>query len=163
MKKLILPLLAFMLVFASCGENTSGKGENNMVDSANTNTQMKTTYDEGGVSFEIPESWQKNFKAVTREAGSSGNTYPQTDFYYTEGERDIRLMSIGKFTREQWDRMKKDGEVGDDAILGNSKEGDHIYSIFYENHDYIKDEPLRKKLGQIKTEAEKIRQKMMVK
>lgn len=165
MKRLILPLLAFMLIFASCGENnTEGGGTgNNAAGNTGTDTQMRTTYDEGGLSFEIPESWQKNFKAVTRDAGSSGDTYPQTDFYYTEGERDIRLMSIGKFTSEQWDRMKRDGQVGDDAILGNSKDNNHIYSIFYENHDYIKDEPLREKLGKIKTDAEKIREKMTIK
>lgn len=156
MKKFLLPLIALLLVFASCGEEDAGGA------AMPNNQQTMAKYSDDNLSFDIPESWQKNFKAVTRDVGSSGDTYPQTDFYYTENDRDIRLMSVGKFTREQWDKMKKDGKVGDDSILGKSKDGNHVFSVFYEDHDYIEDGALKESLGKIRQEAEALRDKMMI-
>lgn len=156
MKKIILPLIALLLILTACGEKDAGGAE------MPGNQQTMAKYTDDNLSFDIPESWQKNFKAVTRDVGSSGDTYPQTEFYYTEGDRDIRLMSVGKFTREQWEKMKKDGKVGDDAILGESKDGKHVFSVFYENHDYIEDGALRDALGKVKQEAEALRDKMMI-
>lgn len=156
MKKIIFPLIALLLLFASCGEEDAGGA------SMANNQQTMAKYSDDNLSFDIPESWQKNFKAVTRDVGASGDTYPQTDFYYTEGERDIRLMTIGKFTREQWEKMKADGKVGDDSMLGESGDKKHVYSVFFEDHDYIEDSALRDSLGKIRSEAENLRGKMMI-
>ena len=156
MKKFLFPLIALLLIFTACGgEDAGGAAMPN-------NQQTMAKYSDDNLSFDIPESWQKNFKAVTRDVGSSGDTYPQTDFYYTENDRDIRLMSVGKFTREQWDKMKKDGKVGDDSILGESGDGKHVFSVFYEEHDYIEDGALKDSLGKIRKEAEALREKMMI-
>ena len=156
MKKFLFPLIALLLIFTACGEENAGGA------AMPNNQQTMAKYSDDNLSFDIPESWQKNFKAVTRDVGSSGDTYPQTDFYYTENDRDIRLMSVGKFTREQWDKMKKDGKVGDDSILGESGDGKHIFSVFYEDHDYIEDGALKDSLGKIRKEAEALREKMMI-
>ena len=156
MKKFLFPLIALLLIFTACGEEDAGGA------AMPNNQQTMAKYSDDNLSFDIPESWQKNFKAVTRDVGSSGDTYPQTDFYYTENDRDIRLMSVGKFTREQWDKMKKDGKVGDDSILGKSGDGKHVFSVFYEDHDYIEDGALKDSLGKIRKEAEALRDKMMI-
>ena len=156
MKKIIFPLIALLLLFASCGEEDAGGA------SMANNQQTMAKYSDDNLSFDIPESWQKNFKAVTRDVGAAGDTYPQTDFYYTEGERDIRLMTIGQFTREQWEKMKADGKVGDDSMLGESGDKKHVYSVFFEDHDYIEDSALRDSLGKIRSEAENLRGKMMI-
>ncbi len=158
MKKLILLSVVALVFFSGCGSESDAGGAG-----MSQEQQMKAQYSDDNLSFDIPASWQKNFKAVTRDVGSSGNTYPQTDFYYTEGNRDIRLMSIGKFTRDQWDKMKNDGKVGDDAMLGNSADNAHVYSIFYEDHDYIEDGALKESLKKIKSEAEEMRDKMKIK
>lgn len=160
MKKIIFALLAFCFLFASCGEET---GTTDAGASMAQNQQTMAKYSDDNLSFDIPESWQKNFKAVTRDVGSSGNTYPQTDFYYTEGDRDIRLMTVGKFTRDQWDKMMSDGKVSDSAMLGESGDKKHVYSIFYEDHDYIEDNMLKDALGKIRGEAEAMRDKMTIK
>ena len=160
MKKIILPLLAFCFLFASCGEET---GTTDAGASMAQNQQTMAKYSDDNLSFDIPESWQKNFKAVTRDVGSSGNTYPQTDFYYTEGDRDIRLMTVGKFTRDQWDKMMSDGKVSDSSMLGESGDKKHVYSIFYEDHNYIEDNMLKDALTKIKGEAEMLRDKMTIK
>ena len=159
MKKIIPLLLAFCFLFAGCGEKTANDAGASMAQ----NQQTMAKYSDDNLSFDIPESWQKNFKAVTRDVGSSGNTYPQTEFYYTEGERDIRLMSIGKFTREQWDKMMSDGKVSDSSKLGESADKKHVYSIFYEDHNYIEDNMLKDALGKIRGEAEAMRDKMTIK
>ena len=156
---IIFALALSFLFLAGCGADEEGAGGAAMPQ----NQQTMAQYSDDNLSFDIPESWQKNFKAVTRDVGSSGNTYPQTDFYYTEGERDIRLMSIGKFTKEQWDKMKSDGKVSDDAILGRNTDNTHVYSVFYEDHDYIEDGKLRDSLNKIRGEAEKLRDKMKIK
>ncbi|MBR5542818.1 MAG: hypothetical protein IKU65_01815 [Oscillospiraceae bacterium] len=161
MKKLIVPLLLIAVLFTSCGEKASENATDSPVGNASPGGEKVASYNEGGISFDVPEMWQQNFKAVTRDAGSSGNTYPQTEFYYTENGRDIRLMSIGKFTRDQWEQMKKNGEVSDDAMIGESKDKNHIYSVFYEDHDYISDNALKDTLGKIRGEAEKLRDKIM--
>ena len=164
MKKLIVPLLLVLMLFCSCGEKASENAGNSSMNNNQANTEKIALYDEGGIKFDVPESWQENFKAVTRNVGSSGNTYPQTEFYYTKNGRDVRLMSIGKFTQDQWAQMKKNGEVSDDATIGESEDKQHVYSIFYENHDYIKDDDeLKKALDTVKGEAQKIRDKIMVK
>ncbi len=163
MKKFIAPILMLMLLLCSCGDNASENAADSPVENSAPGGERIAVYDENDVSFDVPESWQNNFKAVTREVGSAGNTYPQTDFYYTEGERDIRLMSIGKFTREQWDNLKKTEQNAEDALLGESGDKKHVYSIFYENHDYIEDSGLKETLGKIKGEAEKLRDKIMIK
>lgn len=156
MKKFLFPLIAFLLIFTACGEDDAGGA------ARQDNQQTMAKYSDDNLSFDIPESWQNNFKAVTRDVGSSGDTYPQTDFYYTENDRDIRLMSVGKFTGEQWEKMKKDGKVGDDSILGKSKDGKHVFSVFYEDHDYIEDGALRDTLVGIRKDAEALRDKMMI-
>lgn len=163
MKNFIAPILVLMLLLCSCGDNASENAADSPVENSAPGGERIAVYDENDVSFDVPEAWQNNFKAVTREVGSAGNTYPQTDFYYTEGERDIRLMSIGKFTREQWDNLKKTEQKAEDALLGESGDKKHVYSIFYENHDYIEDSGLKETLGKIKGEAEKLRDKIMIK
>lgn len=163
MKKIIIPLLAITLLFCSCRDKASENAGDTSAKGDAPSAQSIAAYDENGISFDIPEMWQKNFKAVTRDAGSAGNTYPQTDFYYTEGERDIRLMSIGKFTRDQWENLKKTEKSAEDAMLGESADKKHVYSIFYENHDYINESGLRDTLNKIKGEAEKLRDKIMIK
>lgn len=163
MKKLIIPVLLMTLIFCSCGDRASENGADSPVENSAPGGERISMYDEEDLSFDIPEAWQKNFKAVTRDVGSSGNTYPQTDFYYTEGERDIRLMSIGKYTREQWENLKKIGQNVEDAMLGESADKNHVYSIYYENHDYIEDKDLKDILTGIRTEAEKMRDKIKIK
>ncbi len=158
MKKIVFFFLAALFLFAGCGTEKDAGGA-----ALSQEQQMKAQYDDDNLSFDIPQSWQKNFKAVTRDVGSSGNTYPQTDFYYTEGDRDIRMMSIGKFTREQWEKMKSDGKVNNDSMLGKSADDSHVYSIFYEDHDYIEDGTLRDSLKKIRSEAEAMRNKLTIK
>ena len=58
--------------------------------------------------------------------------------------------------------VKKDGKVGDDSILGQSGDGKHVFSVFYEDHDYIEDGALKESLGKIRQEAEALRDKMMI-
>lgn len=160
MKKIILMTALSLVMLTSCGEQP----QNQPADTPSENTgERMTLYDKDGVTFDIPSSWQSNFKAVTREVGSSGNTYPQTDFYYTKNGRDIRVMSIGKFSREQWDNLKKTEQGAEDALLGESEDKKSVYSLFYENHDYINDKELKGVLDEIKTDAEKIRENIMVK
>ena len=156
MKKIIFPLIALLLLFASCGEEDAGGA------SMANNQQTMAKYSDDNLSFDIPESWQKNFKAVTRDVGAAGDTYPQTDFYYTDGSRDILLMSIGKYTRDQWENLKKTGEDLKDAMLGESGDKNHVYSIRYENHDYIEERDLRDMLNSLKAEAQKLRDKIKI-
>lgn len=163
MKKILFLILSSAILFASCtdmtaGDQNGGTAANNVKPSG----ERVSMYDKDGLSFDIPESWQQNFKAVTREVGSAGNTYPQTDFYYTANGRDIRLMSIGKYTREQWDSLKSKGEDVKDAMLGESADKKNVYSIYYENHDYIKEKDLSDVLAKIKGEAEKLRDKIKI-
>ena len=164
MKKFILPFLLFALLFSSCGEKASENSGDAQMNAPGQNVQRVSSYDSDGISFDVPEMWQNNFKAVTRNVGSTDNTYPQTEFYYTKNGREVRLMSIGKFTRDQWEKMKKDGAVSDDATIGESADKKHVYSIFYEDHDYIKDDDeLKETLTKLKDEATKIRDKIMIK
>lgn len=159
MKKTVsMLLLASLFIFAGC-ENEMGAGGASMTQ----DTSMTARYDDDNMSFDVPEAWQKNFKAVTRQAGSSGDTYPQTEFYYTEGDRDIRMMTIGKFTREQWDKMKDNGKVSNNTLFGESPDKKHVYSIYFEDHDYIEDSKLRDALGKLKGEAEMLKDKMKFK
>ncbi len=160
MKNFIFAFLAFCFLLAGCGEET---GTTDAGASMAQNQQTMAQYSDDNLSFDIPASWQNNFKAVTRDVGSSGNTYPQTDFYYTEGDRDIRLMTVGKFTRDQWDKMMSDGKVSDSSMLGESSDKKHVYSIFYEDHNYIEDNMLKDALGKIRGEAEAMRDKMTIK
>ena len=167
MKKLIVPLLLVLALFAGCmntaGGNSAAETGNDSPANANPKGEKITLYDSDGISFDIPEAWQQNFKAVTREAGSTGNTYPQTEFYYTDGNRDIRLMTIGKFTREQWDKLKGETKDAENALLGESADKKHVYSLTYENHDYIKEASLKETLAKLKGEAEKIKDKIKIK
>ncbi len=167
MKKLIIPLLLVIALFAGCmnsaGDKSAAESGTDSPANADPKGEKITLYDSDGISFDIPEAWQQNFKAVTREAGSTGNTYPQTEFYYTDGNRDIRLMTIGKFTREQWDKLKKETKHAESALLGESEDKNHVYSLTYENHDYITEAPLKETLAKLKSEAEKIRDKIKVK
>ena len=164
-KKLFIPVLVLACILCSCGEKASEQAGDTSAADKNTNAtgERITMYDKDGLSFDIPEAWQQNFKAVTRDAGSSGNTYPQTDFYYTEGERDIRLMSIGKYTREQWENLKKTTKDAEKAMLGESPDKKHVYSVYYENHDYIDDKDLKDILSGIRTKAEEMRDKIKIK
>jgi len=162
MKKILFVLIASLLLFASCADKASENSGDTPVENSAPGGERIAMYDKDGLSFDVPEAWQQNFKAVTREVGSTGNTYPQTDFYYTDGSRDIRLMTIGKFTREQWEKMKADGKVGDDSMLGESGDKKHVYSVFFEDHVYIEDSALRASLGKIRSEAENLRDKMMI-
>lgn len=168
--KLIIPVLALAVLLCACRDNAAdnagdSSGDTSASGGTNTNAtgERISMYDKDGLSFEIPEAWQQNFKAVTREAGSSGNTYPQTDFYYTEGERDIRLMSIGKYTREQWENLKKNTKDAEKAMLGESADKNHVYSVYYENHDYIEDKDLKDILSGIRSKAEEMRDKIKIK
>lgn len=167
MKKFIIPALLILALFAGCmnnaADNSAADTGTETSSSAAPEGEKITLYDSDGISFDIPEAWQQNFKAVTREAGSSGNTYPQTEFYYTDGNRDIRLMTIGKFTREQWDKLKSEMKDAESALLGESADKKHVYSLSYENHDYITEAPLKETLAKLKAEAEKIRDKISVK
>lgn len=167
MKKFIIPALLILALFAGCMNNAADNATADTGTEASASAEHKgekiTLYDSDGISFDIPEAWQQNFKAVTREAGSSGNTYPQTEFYYTDGNRDIRLMTIGKFTREQWDKLKSETKDAESALLGESADKKHVYSLSYENHDYITEAPLKETLAKLKAEAEKIRDKISVK
>jgi len=162
MKKVLFLTLALAMLFGACADEAAENAADTPAGSNTPAGEKISLYDNDGISFDIPEAWQKNFKAVTREAGSSGNTYPQTDFYYTEGERDIRLMSIGKFTREQWENLKKTEQGAMDALLGESPDKKHVYSVYYENHDYIQDKDLKDILTGIKSEAEKLRDKIKI-
>ena len=163
MKKIIALLIGTMLLTGcgSMGTEEPKKEEEKKPDVPKD--EITKSYEKDGISFDIPELWQKNFKAVTREAGSSGNTYPQTDFYYTEGERDIRMMSLAKFTREQWDSMKSKEESADDVFLSESPDKKYVYTLHFEDHDYITDEPLRDTLGKVRKEAEKLRDGIVIK
>jgi len=166
MKKIGIMLIASLLLLCSCNNKAMENAGDRPADKKEDTTEKTdevTKYDVDGVSFDIPEMWRKNFKAVTRDAGSNGNTYPQTDFYYTANGRDIRLMSIGKYTREQWDALNERAKTASDALLGESGDKKHVYSIFFENHDYITEKELRETLGKIKSEAEKIRDKITIK
>lgn len=163
MKKIIFLLLAIVMLMTACADEAREQSGDSPVENSAPGGERISLYDENGLSFDVPEAWQQNFKAVTREVGSSGNTYPQTDFYYTEGERDIRLMSIGKFTRDQWENLKKTEKNAEEALLGESQDKNHVYSIFYENHDYIEDKGLKDTLNGIRTEAEKMRDKITIK
>lgn len=168
--KLIVPVLVLATLLCACRNeaadnagDTSASGGQNTDANTNATGERISMYDKDGLSFDIPEAWQQNFKAVTREVGSSGNTYPQTDFYYTEGERDIRLMSIGKYTREQWENLKKTTKDAEKAMLGESPDKNHVYSVYYENHDYIEDKDLKDILSGIRTKAEEMRDKIKIK
>lgn len=170
MKKCIIPMLLILALLAGCMSgcmNSAADASSKKTGTETSADQGKgekiTLYDSDGISFDIPEAWQQNFKAVTREAGSSGNTYPQTEFYYTDGNRDIRLMTIGKFTREQWDKLKAETKDAENALLGESADKKHVYSLSFENHDYITEASMKEMLGKLRTEAEKLRDKIKVK
>ncbi|MBQ9986589.1 MAG: hypothetical protein IJP38_09860 [Oscillospiraceae bacterium] len=162
MKKILFVLIASLLLFASCADRASENSGDTPVENSAPGGERIAMYDKDGLSFDVPEAWQQNFKAVTREVGSTGNTYPQTDFYYTDGSRDILLMSIGKYTRDQWENLKKTGEDLKDAMLGESGDKNHVYSIRYENHDYIEERDLRDMLNSLKAEAQKLRDKIKI-
>ena len=176
MKKTILLALALLLalvMFGGCGED--GKIENKPSnDSASTddqaggNNQMDgqdsmMKYDADWLSFDVPDSWRKNFKSVTSEVGSGDNKYKKTDFFYSEGERDINIMSVGRFTKQQWEDLKKKDPKTEEAKLGESKAGDYVYSIFYENHDYVEDSELREILKNIRNDATSLRSAIRLK
>ena len=56
------------------------------------------------------------------------------------------------------------GIVHMDILLGETEDKNHVYSIRYENHDYIdmKDE-IRETIDKIKKEAENLRDKIKIK
>ena len=61
-------------------------------------------------------------------------------------------------------KLKGTGEEVKDMLLGESEDKKHVYSIRYENHDYIdaKDE-IKETIDGIKKEAEKLRDKIKIK
>ena len=167
MKKISL-ILALVLVISLCA---CGKKAEENTDTPSpapeamngTAEKLTQSYDDDMLSFDVPESWQKNFKAVTREAGSSGNTYMKTDFYYTQGEQDIMMMSVGRFSKDQWEALKKAEKGAEAAKLAESKDGKYVYTIFFEKHDYITDKDLLGALSSVSEEAQAIRNKINVK
>ncbi len=177
MKKTVAVVLSLMLfALGGCGEdgkienqpsenspNTGDQGSNMMSDmmSDMQSGEGVLKYDEGGVSFDVPASWQKNFKAVTNEVGSGDNKYTKTDFLYNHGERDIMVMSVGRFTKAQWEEMKKREPKTEEAKLGETN--DYVYSVFYENHDYVDDDELRDILKKVRDEASSLRSTIKLK
>ncbi len=166
MKKIVSLMLVLMIfLLGACGEdgkvenmpsNDSGKVDNDdnmMLDMPMGESIAR--YDEGGISFDVPKSWQKNFKAVTNDVGSGENKYTKTDFLYNHGERDIMIMSVGRFTKSQWENMKKKDPKAEEAKLGETN--DYVYSVFYENHDYIEDGELKEILKNVRGEATSLR------
>ncbi len=164
MKKILVPFIAMAIILCGCADKASENAADTPAENMTPNNSVMRAYDKDGLSFDIPESWQKNFKAVTKNAGSTNNAYPQTDFYYTKDNRDVLMMSVGKYTREQWDKLKASGENVEDMLLGETPDKKHVYSIRYENHDYIdmKDE-IKETIDGIKKEAEKLRDKITIK
>ena len=164
MKKILILIPVMSLFLFGCADKASENAADTPSGNVNPDDKVVRTYDEAGLSFDIPESWRENFKAVTRDVGNGGNTYPQTDFYYSKDNRDILMMSVGKYTREQWDKLKATGEEVKDTLLGETEDKNHVYSIRYENHDYIdmKDE-IRETIDKIKKEAENLRDKIKIK
>ncbi len=172
MKKVVLISLALLLVFlmfGSCGNAEDGKIENSTsensgtVENKNDNTGKDSImkYDENGISFDVPESWRDNFKSVSKDVGTGEDKYTKTDFIYNLGERDILVMSVGRFTKPQWEKLKKSQPDAEGAKLGETK--DHVYSIFYENHDYIEDNELRDILKKVRDEATSLRSTINIK
>ncbi|MBE6913018.1 MAG: hypothetical protein E7473_10890 [Ruminococcaceae bacterium] len=164
MKKITICLIAMMLVLCGCSKKASENAGDTPAENMKPDDSVVKAYDKDGLSFDIPESWRQNFKAVTTQVGSGEGAYPQTDFYYTKDNRDVLMMSVGKYTREQWEKLKGTGEEVKDMLLGESEDKKHVYSIRYENHDYIdaKDE-IKETIDGIKKEAEKLRDKIKIK
>ena len=172
MKKSILVFsLVLIVALCACGKKDMGSasGDNGGAVSPENSghgslaEKVTESYEDDMISFDVPKSWQKNFKSVTREAGSSGNTYMKTDFYYTVGEQDIMVMSVGRFTNEQWEALKKSEKGAEAAKLGESKDKKYVYTVFFEKHDYIEDRDLLGKLSSVSEEAQAIRDKINVK
>lgn len=164
MKKILILISVMSLFLCGCADKASENSADTPAENMGPDDSVMRSYDKDGLSFDIPEGWQKNFKAVTKNVGSSDNTYPQTDFYYSKDNRDILMMSVGKYTREQWEKLKETGEDVTDTLLGESPDKNHVYSIRYENHDYIdvKDE-IKETIDKIKKEAENLRDKIKIK
>ncbi len=174
MKRIALISLALLLVFlmfGGCGNAEDGKIENStsensgMVENKNDNTGKDSImkYDENGISFDVPESWRDNFKSVSKDVGTGEDKYTKTDFIYNLGERDILVMSVGRFTKPQWEKLKKSQPDAEDAKLGESKSGEYVYSIFYEDHDYIEDDELEDILENVRREATSLRSTINIK
>ena len=164
MRKFFIYLAATALFLSGCSDKASENAADTPAENTKPQTSVMSTYDKDGLSFDIPESWRENFKAETRTVGTGEESYPQTDFYYTKDGRDVLMMSVGKYTREQWDKIKSTGEEVEDMLLGETEDKNNVYSIRYENHDYIdaKDE-IKETIDGIKKEAEKLRDKIKIK
>lgn len=189
MKKRILLSLAaalMLLSFAACGENAGDMAndmnnleeglendgqileedmQQGMQDAENMmgdmmNSDPVTRYSENDVEFDVPESWQKNFRAVVNQHNENTNQgYSTIDFYYsTNANSPYKIMTIGRFPKAVWETVSKNTEGAEEKRLGASKDGEWIYSLNFET------EPLSQDQGYLtaKADAEKLKDKIKI-
>jgi len=115
-------------------KNNAGTGENGM-------NMATTRYSENDIEFDVPQSWQNNFLAKYDDvADSAGNAYSTIDFYYSTAETPYKIMTIARFPKDSWAAITQSNAEAEKKKLGESKDGEWIYSLNYEADELSNDE-----------------------
>lgn len=119
-----------------------------------------TRYSENDIEFDVPESWRNNFKATLNQHNENTNQgYSTIDFYYsTNANSPYKIMTIGRFPKAVWETVSKNTPEAEGKKLGQSKDGEWIYSLNFEA------EPLSQDKGYLaaKSDAEKLKDKIKI-
>ena len=144
----------------SSTDNSQADDENQ---SGGQDGQKIEKYDENDLQFDVPESWQSNFLAVFNEYNKDKIDYfTTTEFYYNYGDTPVPVMSISRFSKDQWEQLKGNNENADEKKLGESKDGAYVYTINYSELEYFQDQDDKAKFDQVKKDAKDLRDKIKI-
>ena len=140
-------------------EQNGGDKDGATENGGNGSAAKVTKYSENDVEFEIPESWQNNFQADFQEHNQDSKQYFTTiDFYYTTSGEPLKIMTIGRFSKEAWDALTAQGQGAEEKKLGESKDGAWIYTLNFEEYDYSSDSQYK----QVKSDAKNLKDKIKI-
>ena len=125
------------------GMNKLEQGKENLEQSMSGEGAQNTSarYSENDLEFDIPESWRSNFLAEYREHNAdTPQGYSTVDFYYTAANGDpFKIMTVARFTKDAWNSMTRTTPAAAEKKLGESKDGEWIYSLSYETEPLSQD------------------------
>ena len=115
--------------------------ENSMENMGNTMNAAVNKYNENGIEFDIPESWQKNFSAQYSEnSAQAADGYSTINFYYTADPNLIKIMTVGRFKKTTWEGLTEQDTTAVEKKIGQSKDGEWIYTLNFEDSNLSQDE-----------------------